>query len=88
MPKLLWVENAVDSGILHSDYNNSIKDEVQPQGSRPVSELAAEHQEAPQTGTYEGGEGWWQCWAQDAKSYCCLKWLQETNWAIMCFSFH
>ncbi len=49
----------MDNGILNSDCNNSIKDEVQPQGSRPESEgeLAAEHQETHQTGTYEGGEG-------------------------------
>ena len=33
-----WIENAADNGILISDSNNSIWDEVPPQGSRAESE--------------------------------------------------
>ncbi len=52
------MENAVDIGILNSDSCNSIKDEAQPQDPRPESEGEdAEHQEAHQTGTYEGSNG-------------------------------
>ncbi len=53
------MENAVDNSILNFDCNNSIEDEVQPQGSRPESEgeLAAEHQKTHQTGTYDEGKG-------------------------------